>query len=95
MTSDFDHLLGTLPDRVVAERVGVSRVQVFKRRQSLGIRAWAAWIEWEQYDHLLGTLPDAEVARGIGCTGHAVSRRRRLLEIPSHRSTADSRWVRP
>jgi hypothetical protein len=38
--SSYDHLLGTMPDRIVAEKVECSNATVFKRRRELGISAY-------------------------------------------------------
>jgi hypothetical protein len=84
-------LLGTMPDKEVAKRVGRSATAVHAHRRSLGIRSYykrkpqSEPVKWTPAkDKLLGTMPDSKVARRLGCSPMAVFYRRRKLRIPRH-----------
>lgn len=74
-------ILGTLPDRVIAEQYGVRVGTVQRLRRQLGkpgvkpgtrqppSRAAA-------YDHLLGKQSDAEIGRRAGCAASVIRKRR-------------------
>jgi len=80
-----DAMLGTMFDRLVAERLGRSSKSVYKRRKKLGIKgidaAWnnRAWTAAE--DRLLGTVSDSHVAKRLGIGIMSVFRRLRRLGI--------------
>lgn len=83
----WDAKLGTMPDRVIAEAMGISQDAVFKRRVKLGVAAFRRWGDrliqhWSQWDKHLGKRPDGQIAREMGLTPQAVSLRRIKLGIP-------------
>ena len=88
---EWDVLLGSEPDRKLAERLGVNRQLVFSRRKLLGIAGTRPrpahrvrrWKPWE--DALLGTGPDREIAERLGCGLRAVFFRRQKLGVPAFR----------
>jgi hypothetical protein len=74
-------LLGTMPDDVVAARIGKTMVAVSLMRRRMGIINPAA-DRWTAEDiALLGTLPDGEVARLAGRSRTAVTQKRCQLGI--------------
>jgi hypothetical protein len=82
-------LLGTKPDRVMAEQLGRTIWSVRTRRRKLGV---ARYIDVDEYrrwtaeeDGLLGTRPDKEVARQLARSLQAVHTRRFVLGIPPPR----------
>ena len=92
-----DALVGTMPDRDLAQQIGRSRDAVGVRRQKRGIppvcrpaipktpRVSTYHIRnWKPSEiELLGKRPDRDVARETGRTHAAVKRMRKLLHIPS------------
>lgn len=83
-------LLGTDIDRVVAERLGVSKAQVLYARQIRGIEAWrgsARVLGWkESVAQKLGLIPDGELAALIGLSTHTVAKERQKRGIAAHRA---------
>ena len=78
-TSEEDVLLGTMPDEVLAKRLGVSLIAVVARRQRKHVPSIDARPDWSPAeDKLLGTAPDDEIARRLDRTAVAVSLRRKL-----------------
>lgn len=79
-------LLGTVPDRVVAEGTGLHHRTVGEERRRRGIPPSIGWrpkFEWTpEMIALLGTMTDAEVARGLGMSKTTVCTERRLRDIP-------------
>src|SRR4051812_11517131 len=69
-------LLGKMPDRLVAEKIGRSIwcVMVQRRKHSIpryvGRNEYRSWTRTEE--SLLGTKPDAELAQQLNCGVHAV-----------------------
>jgi DNA-binding CsgD family transcriptional regulator len=97
-TSALEHfrdVLGTLPDRDIAARVGVSpeAVRVYRTRHGIPARWRTPDTAAARPSHseeaiagvrdLVGTLPDAEVARRAGVSRSAVTAFRRRHEIPA------------
>lgn len=82
-TPEMDALLGTLPDRAVAERLGVSPLSVSDRRAQLGIPPYRSQhrdIPWTpEMDALLYTAPARELAERWGVSASAVKARRRRV----------------
>jgi DNA-binding CsgD family transcriptional regulator len=80
-------LLGRLPDKAVAARIGVTVTTVARKRQELGISPlWqpARSIEWSDEMVLsLGRATDAEVARRYGISAYTVFKKRSRLGIPA------------
>jgi hypothetical protein len=91
--------LRKVPDRVVAERVGVSHDTVVDERRRRGIPPAVPRrprIEWtEEMMALLGTATDREVAEELDVNVHSVSRKRRILGIPAYceRPTRPGFWT--
>jgi hypothetical protein len=89
-------LLGTMTDREVARRIGVSTTTVANKRSQLGIPAFMPRpprIEWtaEKIERL-GKLTDSQVAREMGvCTLSVRSKRQALGIAASRESRAISR----
>jgi len=81
-------LLGTMTDREVARRLGISIAAVNHKRRLLKIPAFrpaTPMYRWTPATlSLLGRVPDPEVARRSGISGHAVRRKRRQLGIGSY-----------
>ena len=78
-THDEDKLLGRLPDKEVAGRLGIDRGTVRRRRRVLGIPVPSTWRRDE--DAVLGVHSDIEVARRLDRTVGQVSKRRLKLGI--------------
>lgn len=76
--------LGKVPDRVIAERLGVSKGRVEAARLRKGIRSELVtkktdFPEWAL--EALGKESDAEIAKKIGCDKKTVRERRKRLGI--------------
>jgi hypothetical protein len=101
-TTDEDRLLGTLPDRELAKRLGRSRDATIARRRKLRIPPFSPhghrWSPLE--DELLGTMPDQRLARKFGRSVKTVIKHRIARGIPvfnpkQHRWTpADDKLLR-
>jgi len=87
-------LLGSVPDREVARRSGVSYQEVRKLRLRLQIPRWTAKKPQASprppppdppYVSLLGTMSDAEIARRYGLTRARVHQHRAKRNIPAFR----------
>ena len=86
-------LLGTMPDRHLAQRLGVTPVMVAYQRKRLGIEKFAPPSAWsDQHDHLLGTKTDAALAQELGVPKHLVLKRRRALKIPAFGPSGWPAW---
>lgn len=59
--------LGKVPDRVIADRLGVSHTTVGYHRRKLGAGAYRgrAIDRYAAVSHLFGVLPDAQLARDL------------------------------
>lgn len=79
----FD-LLGTVPDRAVAEQYGVSKQRVHQYRKKFGIPAYEPLQQRPEYFDLLGTMPDADIARKYGVSAMRVGGCRRRHDIPAY-----------
>jgi hypothetical protein len=77
-------LLGTAPDRVVAQRLGLTGTSVGRKRQMLGIPSHSPTppVLWTPaMTGLLGKVSDAEVGRRFGISFVTAQRKRRQLGI--------------
>ena len=74
-------LLGTKPDRLVAERLGRSPDAVQIKRSLLGISSpgFRPWTKREEA--IIRKVPDAEAARQLGRSRKAIVQRRRALGL--------------
>ena len=82
--------LGQVPDRVIAERLGVDRTTVRDARVARGIpahRPRSNPVDWSQIRGL-GTMPDRVIAAVLGLRPGSVSQARRAAGIAAHRPTA-------
>lgn len=79
-------LLGTKPDKVLGEELGVGQYVVNARRNGLGIRSYREnnITNWEDVLHLLGTTKDSDIAEILGLTPNAVYNKRKELNIPPY-----------
>lgn len=88
MDTNTEALLGTMPDRLLAEAIGSTPGSVYFRRRKLGIAAFpgsgqrqAAWTP--EMDLLLGTNTDKRVAELLNVSPSAVQLRRATLNVPA------------
>lgn len=74
----IDPLLGTMTDKEVASKTGVSLGKITLRRMSLGIGAYKHGINWRDIDPYLGKLSDEKVGKmfGVSATGILLHRRK-------------------
>ena len=92
-TREHAALLGTMPDRHLAQRLGITPVMVAYQRKRLGIKKFAPPSAWsDQHDHLLGTKTDAALAQELGVQKHLVLKRRRALKIPAFGPSGWPAW---
>ena len=86
----IDDRLGLVPDRILAEEIGVSKnvvtwYRVHKRKivHALRYNPWGAnYIDWSKIDPLLGTLSDRALAANVtGVAASSITNRRRKLKI--------------
>ncbi len=82
-TPDKIALLGTMTDREVAEKIGVSSITVAFQRYRLNIgRHKLAEARWtEELLALLGKVPDRVIAETLGCSAQVVLLKRHQLDI--------------
>jgi predicted transcriptional regulator len=82
-TPEEDALLGTAKDREIAKKLDRDLQTIQKRRNRLGIPAFAKRrIAWTAtLDKKLGKVTDEMLALKIGCSVSAVTYRRRLLKV--------------
>jgi DNA-binding CsgD family transcriptional regulator len=78
-------LLGSMSDKKVAQRLGLSPAPVTRKRQALGIAPWGSpprLVEWTaEMLGLLGTVRDSEFARRFGVSENSVLEKRQTLGI--------------
>lgn len=88
---DWNKLLGTKPDKDLAEELGVSYHALISRRHGLKITSYAESVkfDWIEYDHLLGTMSDNRVADIIGTSPSSVGYRRNELGISPYKRSQD------
>ena len=92
-TAESSALLGTMPDRHIAQKLGITPVMVAYQRKRLGIKQYAAPSTWAaENDHLLGTKTDAALAKELGVPKHVVLKRRRALKIPAFGPSGWPAW---
>lgn len=76
---DFDkyvHLLGTMPDKKLAELIGCAENTIWKRRRDAGIAPFGGEkkaVPWDDISHLFGKISDAKIASLVGCSQSAIS----------------------
>lgn len=90
----MDALLGTVFDRELAERFGVSPIAVGRRRRELKVSAkrHASWTP--EAELLIGTMPDSQLGEQLGISVDAVRYHKYKLGIPSWQpQTPDAIWV--
>jgi len=78
-------LLGTKPDRMLAEDLGVGYGVVNRRRRGLNIPSYKdvkVTTPWHKYLHLLGKMSDPDLAEIIGISPNTVQAKRKDLNIP-------------
>lgn len=80
-SEEEDALLGTMPDKPLAKKLGRSVEAVCARRHEKRISLRRKWRPDEE--RRLGTLPDAQVAKLLQRDQASVTERRRRLGIPS------------
>ncbi|MDI6793825.1 MAG: hypothetical protein QME81_13335 [bacterium] len=89
-TAEEINLLGTMPDRQVAQIIGRSETAVNSCRLRRQIPGWGTtdkqWTKREE--KLLGTKPDRVAAQLLGVPTKIVEDRRRMLNIPAYRGKA-------
>ena len=86
-------LLGTMPDRHLAQQLGITPVMVAHQRKRLGIKQYTAPSAWSAAnDHLLGTKTDEALAKDLGVAKHTVLNRRRELRIPAFGPSGWPAW---
>jgi DNA-binding Xre family transcriptional regulator len=82
-------LLGTMPDKELAVRLGITSESVRLHRTQRGISSFRAsnrLKKWtKKHEALLGTMPDGEVARIVGIPKYRVAERRQALGIATWR----------
>jgi hypothetical protein len=77
-------LLGKLPDKIIAERLGRTRGAIRGRRSLYGLHDPSTRPFWSKdHDKLLGTATDKEIARQTGFCSETVAKQRRALGIPA------------
>ncbi len=92
-TREHAAFLGTMPDRHLAQRLGITPVMVAYQRKRLGIKKFAPPSAWsDQHDHLLGTKTDAALAKELGVPKHVVLKRRCALKIPAFGPSGWPAW---
>lgn len=92
-TAERAALLGTMPDRHLAQQLGITPVMVAYQRKQLGIKQYAAPSAWSTAnDHLLGTKTDEALAKDLGVAKHTVLNRRRELKIPAFGPSGWPAW---
>lgn len=92
-TAERAALLGTMPDRHLAQQLGITPVMVAYQRKQLGIKQYTAPSAWSAAnDRLLGTKTDAALAQELGVPKHVVLNRRRELKIPAFGPSGWPAW---
>ena len=92
-TREHAELLGTMPDRHLAQRLGITPVMVAYQRKRLGIKKFSPPSAWsDQHDHLLGTKTDHALAKELGVPKHVVLKRRCALKIPAFGPSGWPAW---
>ena len=92
-TAERAALLGTMPDRHLAQQLGITATMVAYKRKQLGIKQYAAPSAWSAAnDRLLGTKTDAALAQELGVPKHVVLNRRRELQIPAFGPSGWPAW---
>ena len=88
----WEHLVGTMPDEVLAKQVGVPEYTVNQRRRKLKVSAFkrAPKDYSHPWDYLLGTMPDADIAKLVNYNVGTVQQYRNRLGIPAYRKIINS-----
>ena len=83
-TIEEESLLGTMPDREAAKRLGRTVVAATLHRRRLGIPNWRGVKPWAAEElAILGTMPDRLAAQKLGRSRVAVMQKRTQLGIPN------------
>jgi len=99
-TSEIDAQIGTIADQQLAEKLGVTRNTVGKRRRLLGIAAkveplTSIWTP--ELDALFSTTSNMEIARRLGISSTTVQLRRKVLNIAPYvkteKGSQDFQWT--
>lgn len=80
-----DPLLGTRPDRELANVFKLSQSSIVQRRQKLGISPYdksRQRINWTEIDPFLGKVSDTELAQKNEVASSSITRRRNGLNLP-------------
>jgi len=85
-TPEKDALLGTMPDRVLGEKIGFSRSVICGRRYVLKIPpVMGKYFKWTpETEKLLGTALDEDVAEMLGTEKRRVRAKRCKSKIPQY-----------
>jgi len=83
------HLLGTVPDRVLAKQLEIANSTVSYHRNKRGI-APVQFGKLDDHKAQLGTRPDDEIADAAGVSRQAVSAMRRKLGIRRYERETDA-----
>lgn len=77
VTDEMEEMMGTVPDRKVAEEFEVSEAVIYKYRRRFGIEGWDPKIELpKECIEQLGEKPDGELAEEFEVAEMTISRRR-------------------
>jgi hypothetical protein len=85
-------LLGTAPDRIIANRLGRSVYSVEHKRRKLGIKPDSTHFWTPKEEAIIGKVSDAEAARRLGRSRKAVEHRRRKLGMAFFRMENRRQW---
>lgn len=98
-TSEIDAQIGSMSDKQLAEKLGVTPTTVGKRRRLLGIAAKVEPLSsiWTpELDALFSTTSNVEIASLLGISPPTVQRRRKILNIAPYvknkRGSQDFLW---
>jgi hypothetical protein len=85
----YDHMLGEISDRKLANIIGCAFHTVAYRRKKLQIDNYrkkmglSKTLDWQFFDNLMGTMTDKNLSNLIGCSESGVAHRRKKLGIKS------------
>jgi len=77
----YKHLLGKIPDKEFADKVGCHPGYVYFLRRSLGLLCkrqgcLVGYIDWDHWSYLFGIEEDERIAEKVGCSLNTVRRNR-------------------
>lgn len=85
---EHDALLGTMTDKSLSVKLGITYGRVYYRRRKLGVQAYSKYesgIEWGlEMDAILGSDTDSNIAKCLSLSSSAVQIRRLSLGIPAY-----------